>query len=305
MKGIILAGGQGTRLYPVTISVCKQLLPVYDKPMIYYPLSVLMMVGIQEILIISTLEDRSLFEELFGDGSHLGLKISYAIQEKPEGIAQAFLIGEHFIGDDTVALILGDNIFYGHHLSLLLSSCKHLEKGAIIFGYEVKDPERYGVVEFDKEGKVTNIVEKPQFPKSSFAVTGLYFYDNDVVDIARHLKPSHRFEYEITDVNRIYLEKGDLHLRLLDRGFAWLDTGTPLALQQASQYVHTIQERQGISIACLEEVAYKMGFISLDQLEKQVQLFSKSEYGHYLKRILEREPSHKKNHLFESRNLSH
>jgi glucose-1-phosphate thymidylyltransferase len=289
MKGIILAGGQGTRLYPVTLSMCKQLLPVYDKPMIYYPLSVLMMSGIQEILIISTSEDLPRFKQLFHDGDHLGLSISYAVQEKPEGIAQAFLIGEDFIGDGNVALILGDNIFYGHHLSSLVSSCRFLEKGAIIFGYEVKDPERYGIVEFDDAGKVTAIVEKPQFPKSNFAVTGLYFYDNDVIDIACHLKPSKRGEYEITDINRIYLERGDLHLRLLDRGFAWLDTGTHSSLQQASNYVQTLQERQGISIACLEEIAYKMGFISREELEKRIALLLKSNYGQYLKQMLERD----------------
>lgn len=289
MKGIVLAGGQGTRLFPVTLSVCKQLLPVYDKPMIYYPLSVLIMAGIQEILIISTPEDKSRFEQLLGDGSFLGLKLSYAVQKKPEGIAQAFLIGEEFIGDDTVALILGDNIFYGHHLPSLVSSCRHLEKGGIIFGYEVKDPERYGIVEFDKLGKVIDIVEKPALPKSHFAVTGLYFYDNDVVEVARHLKPSPRLEYEITDINRIYLERGTLHLHLLDRGFAWLDTGTHSALQQASQYVQTIQERQGISIACLEELAYKMGFISRQLLESRIEILSKSDYGQYLKQMLERE----------------
>jgi glucose-1-phosphate thymidylyltransferase len=289
MKGIILAGGQGTRLYPVTLSVCKQLLPVYDKPMIYYPLSVLMMGGIQEILIISTAEDLPRFESLLGDGSHLGLKLSYAVQEKPEGIAQAFLIGESFIGDDSVALILGDNIFYGHHLSSLVSSCRNLEKGAVIFGYEVKDPERYGIVEFNEEGKVIDIVEKPAFPKSRFAVTGLYFYDNDVIEIARHLKPSKRLEYEITDVNRVYLKRGDLHLRMLDRGFAWLDTGTHSALQQASLYVQTIQERQGISIACLEEISYNMGYISRVELEKRIEILAKSDYGLYLKQMLERE----------------
>ena len=289
MKGIILAGGRGTRLYPVTLSVCKQLLPVYDKPMIYYPLSVLMTAGIQEILMISTAEDLPRFEQLFGDGSHLGLKLSYAIQEKAEGIAQAFLIGEGFIGDDTVALILGDNIFYGHDLSSLISPCSHLEKGAIVFGYEVKDPERYGVVAFGEGGQVIDIEEKPQFPKSQFAVTGLYFYDNDVIDIARYLKPSKRFEYEITDVNRVYLERGDLHVRLLDRGFAWLDTGTHQTLSQASQYVQTIQERQGINIACLEEIAYKKGFITLLQLEKRMAMLEKSDYGQYLKRMLERD----------------
>ncbi len=289
MKGIILAGGKGTRLHPVTLGVCKQLLPVYDKPMIYYPLSVLMMAGIREILIISTPSDQSRFEQLLGDGSHLGLKLVFASQAKPEGIAQAFLIGEEFIGEDSVALVLGDNIFYGHQLSSLVSSCCNLEKGAIIFGYEVKDPERYGVVEFDENGNVVDIVEKPQSPKSRFAVTGLYFYDNDVIEIARRLKLSHRQEYEITDVNRAYLVRGDLHLRLLDRGFAWLDTGTHEALAQASQYVQTIQERQGIRIACIEEIAYRMGFISRSQLEQLADMLSKSDYGSYLKQMLERE----------------
>lgn len=289
MKGIVLAGGKGTRLFPVTLTVCKQLLPVFDKPMIYYPLSVLMMAGIREILIISTPEDLPRFEQLFGDGSHLGLQLSYASQPKPEGIAQAFLIGEDFIGDDSVALILGDNIFYGHHLASLVSSCCQLEKGAVIFGYEVKDPQRYGVVDFDENGKVIDIVEKPSNPCSRFAVTGLYFYDNDVIEIARNLKPSSRNEYEITDVNKVYLERGNLHLRLLDRGFAWLDTGTHNALQQASLYVQTIQERQGVSIACLEEVAYKMGFISREQLHKQAEALAKSDYGQYLKQMLERE----------------
>lgn len=288
MKGIILAGGKGTRLFPVTLSVCKQLLPVYDKPMIYYPLSVLMMAGIREILILSNPEDMPLFERLLGNGSHLGLNLSYAAQDKPEGIAQAFLIGEDFIGDDTVALILGDNIFYGHHLSSLLTSCCDLENGAVIFGYEVKDPERYGVVEFDLAGNVIDIVEKPVAPRSHFAVTGLYFYDNDVIEIARSLKPSPRGEYEITDINRAYLERGNLQLRLFDRGFAWLDTGTHSALQQASQYVQTLQERQGISIACLEEIAYDMGFISLDELELRIAGLAKSEYGQYLNQMLER-----------------
>jgi len=289
MKGIILAGGQGTRLYPVTLSVCKQLLPVYDKPMIYYPLSVLMLAEIREILLISTATDLPRFQELLGDGSHLGLRLSYAIQEKPEGIAQAFTIGQEFIGKDSVALILGDNIFYGHNLRALLSSCRHLEQGALIFGYEVKDPERYGVVEFNAEGRVIDIVEKPQHPKSRFAVTGLYFYDNDVVAIARHLKPSERKEYEITDINRVYLERGDLHLKVLDRGFAWLDTGTHACLHQAGQYVQTIQERQGISIACLEEIAYQLGFISREQLEQRASTLIKSDYGQYLMQLLERE----------------
>ncbi|MBS0621294.1 MAG: glucose-1-phosphate thymidylyltransferase RfbA [Verrucomicrobia bacterium] len=282
MKGIILAGGKGTRLYPVTVSVCKQLLPVYDKPMIYYPLSVLMMAGIREILLISTAEDLPRFKQLLGDGSEYGIQLSYAIQEKPEGIAQAFLIAEDFIQDDTVALILGDNIFYGHDLPSLISPCRHLEKGAIIFGYEVKDPERYGVVVLDEQGKVIDIEEKPLFPKSRYAVTGLYFYDNDVIEIARHLTPSARGEYEITDINRAYLERGDLHLRILERGFAWLDTGTHEALQQASSYVKTIQERQGMQIACLEEVAYQMGYISKEQLHLRAERLATSTYGQYL-----------------------
>jgi glucose-1-phosphate thymidylyltransferase len=288
MKGIVLAGGQGTRLFPVTLAVCKQLLPIYDKPMIYYPLSVLMMAGIRDILIISTPQDLSRFEQLLGDGSHLGLKFSYASQEKPEGIAQAFVIGEEFIGDDTVALVLGDNIFYGHHLSSLLLSCRSLEQGAIIFGYEVKDPMRYGVVAFDAAGNVTSISEKPKEPASSFAVTGLYFYDNDVIEIARTLKPSDRSEYEITDINRVYLARGDLRVRLLDRGFAWLDTGTHTALQQASHYVQTIQERQGVSIGCLEEIAYTMGYINREALEQRAALLIKSDYGQYLAQMLKK-----------------
>jgi glucose-1-phosphate thymidylyltransferase len=289
MKGIILAGGRGTRLFPVTLCICKQLLPVFDKPMIFYPLSVLMLAGIREILLITTREALPVFQELFGDGTQLGLHLEYLVQEKPEGIAQAFILGEKFIGDESVALILGDNLFYGHNLPQLLSTCTQLEKGAIIFGYEVKDPERYGVVEFDARGSVIDIVEKPKEPKSPFAVTGLYFYDNDVIEIARSLKPSDRQEYEITDVNRFYLERGDLHVRLLDRGFAWLDTGTHASLQMASQYVQTIQERQGINIACLEEIAYKMGFISRAQLKSRIGLLSKSEYGQYLQQMLDRE----------------
>lgn len=293
MKGIILAGGKGTRLYPITLSVCKQLLPVYDKPMIYYPLSVLMMAGIQEILLISTPEDLPRFQQLLQEGAHLGLKISYAAQEKPEGIAQAFIIGEEFIGDDSVALILGDNIFYGHDLSSLLTSCCHLEMGAIIFGYEVKDPQRYGVVLFDETGKVIDIIEKPSVPPSAFAVTGLYFYDNDVISIAHGLKPSHRLEYEITDINRAYLMRGDLHVRILDRGFAWLDTGTHEALNQAAHYVQTIQERQGIRIGCVEEIAYKTGLISRDLLEKQIEPLMKTDYGQYLQEMLDRESAQK------------
>lgn len=291
MRGIILAGGQGKRLYPVTRSVCKQLLPVYDKPMIYYPLAVLMMAGLKEILIISTPEDYPRFEQLLGDGSQWGLCLSYAVQPQPEGIAQAFLVAEHFIGEDAVALILGDNLFYGQDLPELLAPCKDLEQGALIFGYEVTDPQRYGVIEFDSQGKPLDIVEKPACPRSRFAVTGLYFYDNDVVEIARQLRPSARGEYEITDVNRAYLHRGDLHLRLLDRGFAWLDTGTHTALHQASTYVHTIQKRQGISIACLEEVAYRQGFITRQQLHAHATRLHQSDYGSYLAQLLEREDS--------------
>lgn len=282
MKGIILAGGRGTRLHPVTLGLCKQLLPIYDKPMIYYPLSALMMAGIRDILIISTPEDLPRFERIFGDGSQLGIQFSYLSQPQPEGIAQAFLIGEKFIGEDSVGLVLGDNIFYGHALPEILASCSDLEKGALIFGYEVKDPERYGVVEFDRNMKVTSIVEKPEKPASRYAVTGLYFYDNDVIEIAHSLKPSNRSEYEITDVNMAYLKRGDLHLRILDRGFAWLDTGTPEALQQASSYVQTIQMRQGIKIACIEEIAYRMGFIDAARLKGFAEQYAKSEYGLYL-----------------------
>lgn len=286
MKGIILAAGRGTRLHPVTLVTCKQLLPVYDKPMIYYPLSVLMLSGIQEILIITTPEDLYRFKSLLGDGSKLGISISYACQPQPEGIAQAFLIGESFIGEENVALILGDNIFYGHNLADLLFRCKHLEKGAIIFGYEVKDPQRYGVVEFDGEFEVKGIVEKPKEPKSPYAVTGLYFYDNDVIEIARDLKPSGRGELEITDINSAYLKRGDLHIELLERGFAWLDTGTHEALQKASAYVQTIQERQGIKIACIEEIAYQKEFIDEEQFARLANEQSKSEYSDYLMNIL-------------------
>jgi glucose-1-phosphate thymidylyltransferase len=286
MKGIILAAGRGTRLHPVTLVTCKQLLPVFDKPMIYYPLSVLMLSGIREILIITTPEDLDRFKNLLGDGSRLGLSISYACQPHPEGIAQAFVIGAPFIEDDNVALVLGDNIFYGHNLSSLLHRCKNLEKGAIIFGYEVKDPERYGVVEFDEQLKVKDIVEKPKAPMSKYAVTGLYFYDNDVIEIARGLKPSSRGEIEITDVNSAYLKRGDLNLQLLERGFAWLDTGTHDALQKASAYVQTIQERQGIKIACIEEIAFQMGFIDEEQFSRLAHEQSNSEYSSYLMDIL-------------------
>ncbi|MBI2742492.1 MAG: glucose-1-phosphate thymidylyltransferase RfbA [Chlamydiales bacterium] len=290
MKGIILAGGKGTRLHPLTLSTCKQLLPVYDKPLIYYPLSVLMMAGIREILIISTAQDLPRFQHLFKDGSHLGLQISYAEQSEPEGIAQAFIIGAPFIGDDTVALVLGDNIFYGHDLPKLVQLCTQLENGAVIFGYEVKDPERYGVVEFDEKFRVTKIEEKPRDPRSRYAVTGLYFYDNDVIEIAKQLKPSKRGELEITDINLAYLARGTLHLRLLGRGFAWLDTGTPDALQKASAYVQAIQERQGIKIACIEEIAHQMGYISTDELKQLARSFSASEYGAYLDSVC-RSPS--------------
>jgi len=282
MKGIILAGGKGSRLHPLTLGTCKQLLPIYDKPMVYYPLSVLLLAGIRDILLISTAEDLPRFYNLFGDGSHLGLNISYKEQPKPEGIAQAFLIGEEFIGNDSVALVLGDNIFYGHNFPELLAPCKELSKGGIIFAYEVKDPERYGVVAFDEDYRVKSITEKPANPPSRYAVTGLYFYDNEVVEIARALKPSARGELEITDINSAYLAKGNLHVRLLGRGFAWLDTGTHDALQKASTYVQTIQERQGIKIACIEEIAYQMGFIDEEQLERLAKNLAKSEYGEYL-----------------------
>jgi glucose-1-phosphate thymidylyltransferase len=285
MKGIILAGGKGSRLYPLTLSTCKQLLPVFDKPLIYYPLSVLMQAGIREILIISTPHDLPRFEQLFGNGSHLGLKISYAEQTQPQGIAQAFLIGASFIGDDTVALILGDNIFYGHDLPKLMQLCTQLETGAVVFGYEVKDPWRYGVVEFDEKFRVTKIEEKPKSPRSKYAVTGLYFYDNEVIEIAKQLKPSARGELEITDINLAYLKRGGLHLRVLGRGFAWLDTGTPDALQQAATYIQTLQERQGIKVACIEEIAYEMRYISADNLKQLAQNYSNCDYGVYLNQV--------------------
>ncbi len=289
MKGIILAGGRGTRLHPLTIATCKQLLPVYDKPMIYYPLSVLMYAGIQEILIISTPNDLPRFERIFGDGSHLGLRLTYLPQPEPEGIAQAFIIGEKFIGEDSVALVLGDNIFYGEQLPFVLKRCKNLEEGAIIFGYEVKDPERYGVIEFDEQGRPKSLIEKPKTPPSSYAVTGLYFYDNTVVEIAKSLKPSFRGELEITDINTTYLKRGYLHVHLLERGFAWLDTGTHEALQHASLYVQTIQDRQGIKIACLEEIAYQMGFITYEKLLALTQKMGSNEYSAYLSKITSKE----------------
>ncbi|MFC1881608.1 glucose-1-phosphate thymidylyltransferase RfbA [Thermodesulfobacteriota bacterium] len=285
MKGIILAGGSGSRLYPLTLGVSKQMLPVYDKPMIYYPLSVLMAAGIREILLISTPDDLPIFRRILGDGSHLGLSFSYAEQPRPEGLAQAFIIGESFIGQDPVCLMLGDNIFYGPGLSKILRRAVQLTRGGLIFGYLVRDPERYGVVEFDSEGKVTGIVEKPKNPKSQYAVPGLYFYDNDVVNIARELKPSSRGELEITDVNLAYLKRNDLRVELLGRGFAWLDTGTHEALQQAASYVQAIQERQGLKVSCLEEIAFRLGYIDGEQLKNMASKYLKNDYGQYLMEI--------------------
>ena len=285
MKGIILAGGSGSRLYPITRGISKQLLPVYDKPMIYYPLSVLMLTGIREILIISTPEDLPIFKRMLGNGSQLGLNFSYAEQPRPEGLAQAFIIGENFIGKDTVCLILGDNIFYGHNLSLLLQKAAGLSEGGLIFGYMVKDPERYGVVEFDANDNVISIEEKPKVPKSHYAVPGIYFYDNDVIGIAKALRPSARGELEITDINLQYLHRGQLKVQLLGRGYAWLDTGTHDALQQAASYVQTIQERQGLEIACVEEIAYRLGYISAEQLKALAADMMQNEYGQYLNEI--------------------
>lgn len=285
MKGIILAGGSGTRLYPLTIATSKQLMPVYDKPMIYYPLSVLMLAGIREILIITTPRDYDAFVSLLGDGSQVGCRFEYAIQPSPDGLAQAFIIGEKFIGKDSVALILGDNIFYGSGISKLLQS-KTNPNGGCVFAYQVSDPERYGVVEFDKDKKVISLEEKPAKPKSNFAVPGLYFYDNDVVEIAKQIKPSSRGELEITDVNKFYLEKNKLEVGIIDRGTAWLDTGTFDSLHEASEFVKVIQKRQGINISCIEEIAYRMNFIDEEELTKAAIKYGKSSYGAYIKKIL-------------------
>jgi glucose-1-phosphate thymidylyltransferase len=286
MKGIILAGGAGTRLHPMTISISKQIIPVYDKPMIYYPLSVLMLAGIREVLIISTSQDIGLYKKLFGDGHQLGMKFSYEIQPSPDGLAQSFIIGEKFIGNDNVCLVLGDNIFYGRGFGEILTEAANLQDGAIIFGYYVNDPQRYGVAEFDKSGKVISIEEKPQNPKSNYAVTGLYFYSNDVIEKAKKLKPSKRGELEITDLNNLFLEEDRLQIKLLGRGFAWLDTGTPESLLQAANFLETLESRQGLQASCIEEIAYRKGFIDKQQLEKLIQPLIKSQYGQYLLKVL-------------------
>lgn len=285
MKGIILAGGSGTRLYPLTISVSKQLMPIYDKPMVYHPLSTLMLAGINEILIITTPDDQPAFKRLLGDGSQLGCNFEYVVQHTPNGLAQAFVLGESFIGKDPVALVLGDNIFYGSGMGTLLRN-KVNPYGAVVFAYQVHDPERYGVVEFDKNFRVLSIEEKPKLPKSNYAVPGLYFYDNDVVSIAKSIKPSHRGEYEITDVNKVYLEKGKLEVGVLDRGTAWLDTGTFDSLIQAGQFIEVIEKRQGLKIGCIEEIAYRNGWIDDAQMEKLANIYMKSGYGSYLKNLI-------------------
>ena len=287
MKGIVLAGGAGTRLHPITRGVSKQLLGVYDKPMVYYPISVLMLAGIRDILIITTPEDQASFQRLLGDGSRFGVNFSYAVQPKPEGLAQAFLIGEEFIGSDRVALVLGDNIFYGAKLSKLLHNAADREVGATVFGYHVCDPERFGVVEFDSNGKAISIEEKPAHPKSNYAVTGLYFYDNDVVSIAKHIKPSARGELEITAVNNEYLSRGQLHVEIFKRGYAWLDTGTHDSMLDAANFIRTVETRQGLQIACLQEIAYENGWMTKDAVRDSVQDMLKTEYGQYLLRLID------------------
>jgi glucose-1-phosphate thymidylyltransferase len=289
MKGIVLAGGSGLRLHPLTRGVSKQLLPVYSKPMIYYPVSTLMLAGIRDILIVTTPHDRESFRRLLGDGSAIGLRVEYAVQPRPEGIAQAFLVGRAFVDSDRVALALGDNIFYGAHFSDYLREAAAREQGATVFAYRVRDPERYGVVELDREGRAVAIAEKPRPPRSPLAVTGLYFYDNHVVDIAAGLRPSARGELEITDVNRVYLERGELHVEVLPRGIAWLDTGTQEGLMQASSYIQAIEERQGLMVACLEEIAFRMGYIGADDLAALAQTMATSPYGQYLRRLLDQD----------------